>query len=97
MNPSVKKRKFTGQSKLTLWLTPKVFKKAGGYSEHFNCPIAEAVRQQLSNVNFISVGGWYVTIEETIYDIMGDCNSHWYVETGRKWNATIPVIIKKRV
>lgn len=98
-----RKRKFTGQNQLTLWLGPQVYAEAGEFTDNENCPIATAIKQQLSGVDVdrLTVFPTHVNINHIAYNIPSasmyeygaGCSA--FVKKVRQHDLTVPVILQK--
>ncbi len=90
--------KFRKQKQIILWLNPDVYAVAKGFNDNRNCPIATAVKMQFSGIDPKEYTGCSpddVTIAGYNYDIIGSCGDCQFVENARKYNLTVPIILKK--
>ena len=93
--PSIKKRKFYGQKKLTFWLNPKVYAVAGNYIDTGYCSIATAIKQQLSGFEQVSVYPGSVLIDGIRYRIMGESGICEHITHSKQHNLVVPVILSR--
>lgn len=100
MDTTNKTVKFERQKQIILWLNDSVRSGCGPYEDIWNCPIATAVKQQLTHIDGVMVSPGTVNIKDlngtsVFYLILGDSGLSRNVNHSIDYNITVPIVLEK--